>query len=113
MKRRMRFVLLALCMIVLLMPMPVHAADGTANFNITNEGESSSLLYSAAKTAYTVGNGTVTVSIDGTLKTDANASYTNVSLESAIVITLTADTDYTGTLRFNGSDVATEYGGTM
>ena len=109
MKRRMRFVLLALCMIVLLMPMPVHAADGTANFNITNEGESSSLLYSAAKTAYTVGNGTVTVSIDGTLKTDANASYTNVSLESAIVITLTADTDYTGTLRFNGSDVATEY----
>lgn len=109
MKRRMRFVLLALCMIVLLMPIHVHAVDATANFNITNEGEDGSLPYSSDKSAYTVGNGTVTVSIGGTAQTADSASYTNISLESAIVITLTADTDYTGTLRFNGSDVDAQY----
>ena len=109
MKRRMRFVLLVLCMIVLLMPMPVHAVESTANFNITNDGESESLPYSNEKAAYTVGNGTVTVSIGESVKTDAEASFTNVPIDAVIVIALTGDSGYTGTLRFNGADVDSQY----
>jgi hypothetical protein len=107
MKRKLKYILLALCVSFMLLPKAVNAVNATT-ISFKESNSQTSLAYNNG--SYAATNGKVAVSIDSAAKSDASADF-NVSgqLDKDVVIALTADTGYAGTLKFNGQDVNSQY----
>lgn len=74
-----------------------------ANFTLSGSDSIASGVFTVT------GKGTATVKIGSTLYNGTSSDFTGVDLEKTIVITMTAATDYAGTLMYNGSAMDTAY----
>lgn len=107
MKRKLKYILLAFCVSFMLLPKAVNAVNATT-ISFKESNSQTSLAYNNG--SYAATNGKVTVSIDGTAKSDDSATFSVSSqLDKTVVVVLTADTGYVGTLKFNGQDVNSQY----
>lgn len=100
--KRAAAVILALCMILALMPTTAVAAT-TANFDVTGSD-------SIVNGVFTVTNkGTAAISIAGVSYTGTESAFRNIDITAEIVVTLNANTGYTGSLVVDGNAISEGY----